>query len=216
MKKIVVVMAFALALNFLAVVGGAGYLWKSGHLNRERVDAIKAILFPPPATQPVMLAEGPTTQPVRPLDALLEKAAGLPAEAQVAFLQHSFDARMAQLDAYQRELTDQQGHIDQTRESLSSERAGRNDALRASQPGLTDFLGDSGLFIPWLQVELAPDSGCKLRLKQKRGDSRLTRSRSVNSLQSFSHRHPFSASAAFATRPPEPASQPSYPATGSR
>jgi flagellar motility protein MotE (MotC chaperone) len=124
MKNLLRTIAYAMALNFLAVVGGAGYLWRTGHLDRGRALAIKALIFP--TTQPVTVATAAgasaTTQPTFQLDELLKKAAGLSAEEQVDFLQRSFDSRMAQLDLRQRELADQQRQIDFGRQRLADDR----------------------------------------------------------------------------------------------
>ena len=45
-------------MHFLALAGGVGWLFQSGHLDRTRVTAIKELLFPPPA------ANAPATQPI--------------------------------------------------------------------------------------------------------------------------------------------------------
>jgi hypothetical protein len=133
MKKLLRVIAYAMALNFLAAVGGAAYLWKTHHLDRSRALAIKAIVFPPPATQPSAAAgDQPTTQPAVSLDDLLKKAAGRSADEQVEFIQRSFDSRNAQLDMRQRELADQQALIDAGRQRLAQER----DAVEAEKKRL--------------------------------------------------------------------------------
>src|SRR5882724_9266393 len=105
MKKLLSVIALTLALNFLLVAGGAGWLVKTKHLDKDRIQAIKKILFPPPEEAP---ADSPTTQPdattqpsVR-LDELLAKASGRTAGEQVEFIQQTFDAQAAQLDRRER------------------------------------------------------------------------------------------------------------------
>jgi hypothetical protein len=126
MKKLFHVIAYTLALNFLAVAGGAGYLFRSGHLDRQRLTAIKAVLFPAPAPATTTAAGrgGPSaTQPSAALDELVKKAAGLPSDEQVQLLQHSYDSRMAELDLRQRQLADQQRQIDFGRDRLTAERA---------------------------------------------------------------------------------------------
>src|ERR1700733_2034184 len=115
MTKIFRLVAYILALHFLALGGALEYLWRSGHLDHDRLVQIKQIMFSTtqPTTEPVA-----TTQPVAEssaasgLDAVLAKAvAGTPAE-QVESLQRSFDARMAQVDLRQRQLADQQHEVD--------------------------------------------------------------------------------------------------------
>jgi|GEM_PF-768849 len=127
MKKILRVIAYALALNFLAVIGGVGALWRSGHLDHERITSIKALLFPPPValdtastTQP---SDGAATRPSSQLDELLAKASGRSAEQQVEFLSQSYDSRMGQLDMRARELSDRQTEIDSAKQALTSDRA---------------------------------------------------------------------------------------------
>ncbi|HUB26061.1 MAG TPA: hypothetical protein VL992_11580, partial [Tepidisphaeraceae bacterium] len=146
--------ALALAINFLAVVGGVGYLWRSGHLDRDRITAIKALLYPP-ATQPTQ--SGPATQPTLSLDDLVRKAAGRPAEDQVEFLQRSFDARVAELDLRQRQLTDQQREVDLARQKLSDERSTLEKEkadLAAQQQAAAQEAGDTG-FQDSLQLYVA-------------------------------------------------------------
>ncbi|HVT89475.1 MAG TPA: hypothetical protein VHD56_11525, partial [Tepidisphaeraceae bacterium] len=64
MKKLLTVVILTLALNFLAVAGGVGWLYQSGKLDRTKVAAIKDILFPKPVDQPTTQpAEAPTTAP---------------------------------------------------------------------------------------------------------------------------------------------------------
>jgi hypothetical protein len=154
MKKLLSAIAFAMALNFLAVVGGAGYLWRTGHLDRAKAKQIQAILFPAPPSAATELATSgtSTTQPTLQLNDLLKKAAGLSAEEQVAFLQRSFDANMAQLDLRQRQLTDQQHQVDYARQKLAEDRsaldaekqtltaAEQQAALQANDQGFQDTL----------------------------------------------------------------------------
>src|SRR5438309_1507818 len=99
-----------LALNFLALAGGVGWLYQSGHLDRTRVAAIKALLFPPPppeappSTQPA--AADATTQPVIRLEELLARHSGHSAAEQVEYIRQAFDAQAAQLDLRHRALLD--------------------------------------------------------------------------------------------------------------
>ena len=137
MKKILNVIALALALNFLAAIGGVGYLFRSGHLDKTKVKAIQAILFPQPATQPAQQLSSATTQPATAemsLDQLVQKAAGMTAQEQVEYIQRSFDARLAELDLRQREVTDQEHEVDLARQQLAAERA----QVQADQKALTD------------------------------------------------------------------------------
>jgi hypothetical protein len=123
-KKLVTVVVLTLAINFLAAAGGIGYLFQSGKLDREKVTAIKDIVFAPttaPSTQPTEESV-PTTQPVNSLEALLAKASGRTAGEQVEFIQKSFDAQMAILDRRQRELVDLQRQIDLAKAQMERDR----------------------------------------------------------------------------------------------
>ena len=106
MKRLFNVIVLALAVNFLLLAGGVGYLWKTQRLDREKVHSIREILFPlnepgDPTTQPTTQ---PATQPSLNLDAVLAAHAGMPAAEQVQLLQRTFDERMAKLDRRTEEL----------------------------------------------------------------------------------------------------------------
>ncbi len=127
MKKLFSAITLVLALNFLIVAGGAGWLFRTGHLDRERVTKIKELLFPKPvaevdpnapSTQPA-----PTSQPSVRLDELLAKASGRTAGEQVEFIQQTFDTEVAQLDRKQRELADLQRQVDLAKEQMIRDRA---------------------------------------------------------------------------------------------
>ena len=134
MKKLASVLVLTLALNFLAVAGGAGWLWKSSHLDRTKIDAIKLILFPAPATQPSTQPDvtDATTQPTLRLEQLLAKESGHSATEQVEFIQHTFDTQMAQMDRRERELTDLKQQTDLAQDQLTRDRA----ALQADRQAL--------------------------------------------------------------------------------
>jgi hypothetical protein len=124
-NKFINVIVLTLAANFLAVAGGVVYLHQTGRLDREKVLAIRELLYPPPApeqptTQP---AEPATTQPILRLERLLAQHAGRPAGEQVEFIQRSFDAQMAQLDRRQRELADLQRQIDLAKQQMERDRS---------------------------------------------------------------------------------------------
>ena len=138
MKRLLNVLALTLAFNFLAVAGGIGWLWNSGNLNREKVFAIRQMLFPAtaPATQPVVVetAAGATTRPMLRLEELLERQAGRPANEQVAFMQRSFDAQIAQLDRRHRELVDLQRQVELAQQQMTKDR----EALESEKQALAD------------------------------------------------------------------------------
>lgn len=129
MKRLWNVLVLTLALNFLAVAGGAGWLWSRGAIDREKVQAVRQILFPAP--DPVELAEdearageaAATTQPSLRLEELLARHAGRPAGEQAQFLQSAFDAQMALLDRRQRELDDLNRQVEMAKEQVARDRA---------------------------------------------------------------------------------------------
>jgi hypothetical protein len=124
MKKLFSILMLMLALNFLALAGGAGWLYRSGHLDKDRAMKIKDLLFPVP--------EAPTTQPSAPtqsfapnmsLDNLLQKERGRPVAEQIDFVKRTFDQEMLEFDRRQRELSDLQKQIDLANLKLAADRA---------------------------------------------------------------------------------------------
>ena len=130
MKKLGVAIMFTLALNFLAAAGGIGYLFQTGKLDREKMTAIKDLVFAPPpvdpaTTQPTTQSSA-TTRPINSLEELLAKASGRTAGEQVEFIQKSFDAQMALLDRRQRELADLQRQVDLAKQQMERDRVALN------------------------------------------------------------------------------------------
>lgn len=136
MKKFGQLLVLMLAMNFLAVAAAVGWLYQSGHLDKQRVGKIKEVVFPP-ATQPVAATQ-PTTGTVDPtraeLDALLARHANLPAGQQAEFIRQAFDSQVAELDRRTRELQDLQSQVDLANTKLVADRA----ALEADRKKLTD------------------------------------------------------------------------------
>ena len=137
MKKLWNVFVLTLAVNFLAVAGGVGYLYKAGRLDRKRLESIWLVLYPPPppptvaATQP---AEPKSSEPALVLGELLAQKSGLSSTEQLEFIQQTFDARMAELDRRQRELADLQRQVDMANQSLARDRT----SLDAEKKQLAD------------------------------------------------------------------------------
>lgn len=156
MKKLFNIFVLTLAVNFVAVVGGVAYLWKDGRLDRQRVQAIRLVLYPPqppapaPSTRP---AKGGPNEPVLQLGQLLAQKSGLSAAEQLEFIQQTFDARMAELDRRQREMTDLQRQVDLANGALARDRA----ALDAQRKQLADR--------EQLAATLAADKGFQDSLK---------------------------------------------------
>lgn len=136
MKKIWDLLVLTLAVNFLFAAGALGWLYKSGHLDKQRVGKIREVVFPPPsqpapAIQPVAETEDRSRQQ---LDALLAKHANLPAGQQAEVIRQAFDSQLAELEHRTRELLDLQTQVDLANAKLLSDRA----ALEADRKKLTD------------------------------------------------------------------------------
>lgn len=126
MKKLLSVIVFTLALNFLAAAGGIGYLFQSGKLDKAKIAEVKKLIFsaPPPAaaTRPSVPASS-TAGPHLDLSNLMANRTGLSAIEQVDFLRRTFDAQMMQLDQRQRELLDLKKQVDLANAKLAADRA---------------------------------------------------------------------------------------------
>lgn len=129
MKKLLNVIALTLAMNFLAIAGGVAWLYQSGQIDREKITAIKQIVFPPPdnaqgaeaTTQPGD-ADSATTRPMLQLEELLAQHAGHAPGEQVEFIQNAFDAQMAELDRTRRELNDLARQVELARQQAMRDR----------------------------------------------------------------------------------------------
>ncbi|MGA2498502.1 MAG: hypothetical protein ABSH20_12210 [Tepidisphaeraceae bacterium] len=104
MKRLINLLAWTLALNFLAVAGGVGYLFQSGRLDKPKIYAIKDIVNPPPSAVAPATQPASTTQPVLKLDELLAQYAGRPPVEQLEYIRQAFDAQMVQLERTQKEM----------------------------------------------------------------------------------------------------------------
>lgn len=148
MKKLLNVIILALALNFLAVAGGIGYLVYAGGLDREKVAQIREILFPPPAPETTEDQAGdPTTQPSMKLDELLAKYTGFSSTEKLEQVQQTFDAQMAQMERRRQELTRLQQQIDLAKQQLAEDRAAlarEEEALRTRQEEAVRLESDQG------------------------------------------------------------------------
>jgi hypothetical protein len=151
MKKLLNVIVITLAINFLAVAGGVGWLVQSQHLDREKVQTIKEVLFPKPTTMPTSQPAEPetdaTTQPSMRLEDLLAKASGRTASDQVDFIQKSFEAQMMQLDRRDRDLRDLQRQVDAAKQQVAKDRAdleSEKKALQARETQAARLASDKG------------------------------------------------------------------------
>jgi flagellar motility protein MotE (MotC chaperone) len=137
-KNLATAVLMVISINFLALAGGAGWLFQSGHLNRDRVKAIREVMFPPatqPTTQPSeeVAAVAPSSQ--TRLDELLARHIGSRSAAEQAdYLQRTFDAQMGQLDQRQRQLEDLQRLVSAAQTQLQTDKT----KLTADQQKLAD------------------------------------------------------------------------------
>ena len=130
MKKLLNVLAITLALNFVAAAAGVYYLYSTGALSREKVQAIKLVMYP--ATTQGTVATGDdggkkdgsaaATQPTIKLDELLARVAGRPAGEQVEFIQRTFDAQAVQVDRRLREVQAREDALGRAQQALDDAR----------------------------------------------------------------------------------------------
>jgi hypothetical protein len=124
MKKALHILILLLAINFLLIAGAAVWLGRSAHMDRQKLEAIREILFP--RTESPQAATRPTTkpatQPATRLEQLLAREAQLPATERVVQLQRSFDAQAAILDHRRQQLEDLQQQISLAQAQLLRDR----------------------------------------------------------------------------------------------
>jgi hypothetical protein len=150
MKKIFSLLTLVLAINFLALAGAVGWIVKTKGVDRAKMMAIKEIIFPTATTQPTtepVVADEATTQPAIRLDELVARQAGRTAAEQVETIQHSFDAKVAELDRRQREVQDLDRQVDLAKQQMARDRAALNAekaALKAREDQSTKLASDQG------------------------------------------------------------------------
>lgn len=150
MKKLFSLLTLVLAINFLALAGAVGWIVKTKSVDREKMLAIKEIIFPKATTQPTTepsVAEAATTQPAIRLDELVARQAGRTAAEQVEAIQHSFDAQIAELDRRQREVQDLERQVDLAKQQMGRDRAALNaekSALKNREDQSTKLASDQG------------------------------------------------------------------------
>lgn len=137
-KRLALVILLVLAVNFLAVAGGVGYLFGTGKIDKDKLGEIKKLVFPPatqPTTQPVVAQRDPaTTQPLLKLDELLNKTTGKTAAEQVAFINDMVAATSATLERQRSEVVALQRQVSLAQEQLEKDRA----ALESRQKQLDE------------------------------------------------------------------------------
>jgi molecular chaperone GrpE (heat shock protein) len=138
-----------LAINFLAIGGAVGWLVQTKRLDKDKIHAIKDIVFPATTqsstTQPV--DETATTKPTNSLDALLAKSSGRTPSEQIETIQRNFDTQMAQLDRRERELNDLQRQVELSKQQMARDRAAldaEKKALEAQKQEAAKLASDKG------------------------------------------------------------------------
>ncbi len=153
-KNLFTAVVVLLAINFLAIGGGVGWLWNGHHLDREKITAIKEILFAP-ATQPAAAPGVATTappnglasDPMQRLEALLARQSGHTPAEQMDYIRQSFDQQMAELDRREREIDDLKRQTDLAQDKITRDRAALTAdqlALAASQQQSAEQASDKG------------------------------------------------------------------------
>ena len=127
-KKLFTAVVGVLAINFLFVAGGVGYLVATKKIDREKVLEIRSIVLGPatapstrPATQPTTQDATPDTPMLR-IDALLAKVRDQPAPVRIDFVRGQLDAQAATIERRDREVADQRAQLDTAIEELKKQR----------------------------------------------------------------------------------------------
>jgi hypothetical protein len=149
MKRLFSVLMLTLAINFLALAGGVGYLFQTGKLDKAKVAKVKEIVFAPAApaatTQPTT---APSTTPGKmDLATIMANRGGGSAIEQVEFLRRTFDAQVLELDRRQRELADLRRQVDLANQKLAQDRAAldkREKDLAAREAEAQKLQDDNG------------------------------------------------------------------------
>jgi hypothetical protein len=150
MKKLLTVIAWTLALNFLAAVGGIAWLYSTKRLDRDKVHQIKDLVFAP-ATQPAAEiksdARDATTQPTLRLEEMMAKVSGRSASEQVEFMQSAFDSQRLLLDRRYQDLQNQRKTLEQVKSQIDKNREkllADQKALATAQEEQAKLLTDKG------------------------------------------------------------------------
>jgi flagellar motility protein MotE (MotC chaperone) len=147
MKKLFTVLMLTLALNFLALAGGVGYLYRTGRLDKAKIAQIRELIFPPPATASTTRPSDNSGTAVATVNGLLATVSGKPVIEQVDLIRRSLDTQMLQLDRRERELADRQRQLDAATQKLASDRTAldqRDKDLTAREQAAQQLQSDAG------------------------------------------------------------------------
>lgn len=159
LQKLLSAIVVVLAVNFIGMVVAAALLAQKAALDREKIQAVRDVLFPPAETEAseapddADAAEPPAEPtPMEQLMTLLDAQSGKPTEKRVEDLQQTFDQRTLALTRARRELDDLRRQLDlasgqllQEREQFEASRKEWQDAVvnaadRARDKGFADAL----------------------------------------------------------------------------
>lgn len=150
MKKLLTVLVLLLAINFLAVLGGVGYLAGTGALSPDKLAKVGDVLYPPasqPSTQASTQPSEEGLSPMARLEELLSKQAGRTATEQVQFIRAAFDERAAQVERRLSEMQALQRQVESARQQLERDRSAldaRAQALAARESETARREADEG------------------------------------------------------------------------
>lgn len=169
-KRLLGVITLTLAINFIAALGGVGWLWKSGALSRDKIHQLKEVLYPSTATAPTTAPDetaadaNAATQPVDTLAKLMSGIGPRSASEQLDFISNSFDSQMAIIDRRQVELTALQRQIEASRQQVETDRAAvaaDRAKLTADQDAVAKQAQDTGFQTTLALYEAMPPAQVK-------------------------------------------------------
>ena len=124
-RRLILIAATVLSLNFVAMVAVAAVVAQRAQLDREKIAAVKEVLFPPPdstGTAAEAEPEPPPATPMQELLSLLDAEANKAADARVADVTRAVDRRAADLDRRAREVADRSAQVAEAAGELGRER----------------------------------------------------------------------------------------------
>ncbi len=123
LNKLTLALVVTLAINFVGLIVAAGMVAQKSGLNGDKIEELKAVLFPPPA-EPELEEEVEPDEPtpMEELLAMLDAQSGKPAADRVASFEHELDARNARLARQKRELADRMRLLDTASNQLATDR----------------------------------------------------------------------------------------------
>jgi flagellar motility protein MotE (MotC chaperone) len=124
LNRIALALTVTLAINFVGLVVAGGLVAQKAQLDREKIEQVREVLFPPEVevTQDQEEIEPDEPSPMQELMTMLDEQSGRPATERVAGMNHEFDARSTLLSRQRRELEDRLKLLDASATRLARER----------------------------------------------------------------------------------------------